>query len=97
MASLYHVRLKPGFQNDVQQWAEDDQNVLLGFIAALEDHGFDVIGRAGTDHVPGLTVEFIEPGETPDMVWARLYLELSSGLVTLTVHWLGNDIVLDGK
>ena len=45
--------------------------------------------------VKGLTVEFVEPGETPEMVWARVFLDLVTQRIVLRVHQHGDAIFLD--
>lgn len=74
MVSTYKVGLTPSLRDAAEQWSAKDQAVLWGFMMALADNGFDVIGQAFTSRASGIDVEFIEPGETPEMVWARVYL-----------------------
>lgn len=95
MATSYKVGLVPSFGRSVEQWTEDDQDVLSGFITALTEFGFDVICGARTAVVDGLAVEFVESGETPEMVWARVFLDLTTHCCTLRVYQRGDFILLD--
>lgn len=95
MATSYKVRLTPSFRATVQQWTEEDQDVLLGLIASLAEFGFDVICGARTTMVEGLSVEFVEPGETPEMVWARAFLDLATRCVAFRVHQRDDLIVIE--
>lgn len=95
MATDYKVGLTPSLRKSVEQWNDEDQDVLLGLIAALAEFGFDVICGARTTMVEGLAVEFVEPGETPEMVWARLFLDLVTQCIALRVHQRGDTILLE--
>lgn len=95
MATSYNVGLTPAFRTTVGQWSDDDQDILLGLIAALADFGFDVICGGRTMTVEGLSVEFVEPGETPDMVWARVFLDLTSRCAPLRLHQRDDRIVIE--
>jgi hypothetical protein len=95
MATDYKVGLKPSLRQSVEQWSDEDQDVLLGLIAALAEFGFDVICGARTGMIEGLAVEFVEPGETLEMVWARMFLDLATQSIALRVHQRGDTILLE--
>ncbi len=95
MVTSYKVGLTPSLRKSVEQWTDEDQDVLLGLIAALAEFGFDVICGARTATVEGLAVEFVEPGETPEMVWARVFIDLVTQCIALRVHQRGDAILLE--
>ncbi|MEA1015155.1 hypothetical protein [Sphingosinicella sp. LY1275] len=95
MVAIYKTRLTSSLREAVETWSEGDQDVFLGFKAALDEYGFDVICGGAVGVVYGLSVEFVEPGETPDMVWARVFIDCGTRLITLRVHRRGEDIFLE--
>ena len=95
MVTAYTVRLSPKLILSIGSWNSHDQDALLGFQMALEECGFDAVCGVSSATVPGMNVEYVEPGETPDMVWARIFLDLASGeSVALRVDQRGSEIVI---
>ncbi|WP_174273637.1 hypothetical protein [Sphingomonas bacterium] len=68
---------------------------MFAFVSCLRIDGFDLIAGGKAFDVPGLVVEFIEPGEIPEMVWARMFLLLDQSSITLTARRYADRLVLE--
>ena len=95
MAETYRITLTEALVADIERRSEADQDVMVAFVSQLRIDGFDLIAGAKAIGVPGLDVEFIEPGEIPDMVWARFFLSLDDSAIVLMAHQKPDRLVLD--
>lgn len=58
---------------------------MLAFVQQLRKSGMDLIFDALGGTVQGVDVEFIEPAEQSELIWARFFLQLQESSVTLTI------------
>lgn len=100
MENRFQVKLKSQLANVASSFSSADRIFLSGLIRALSSDGFEVIlgPMAIAYESLGIDVDYVEPGETPDMVWARFFLEFPSGRVfTIIMSRQGMKIALDGS
>ncbi len=95
MADLYRITLTEVLVADIEQRSEADQDVMFALVSQLRIDGLDLIAGAKAIRVPGLDVEFIEPGETPDMVWVRFFLSLDDSMIVLVARQKPDRLLLD--
>lgn len=94
MSFQYRVKLAKSLRDVVDKLGQNDKELFKGLLDAISFIGIDAV--YGDYKIDGVVPEFAEPGETPDMVWVRFFLETEGNLPPLRVTRSGGDIFLDG-
>jgi len=95
MVAAYNVNVLPDLNAKAGGWADEDKYTLLALIELLEEFGFDLIVNTAGKRAEWLSVEFIEPGETPDMLWASAFIDMQVGSFKLRISCNGDAIDVD--
>lgn len=95
MAVAFEVILSPNLKAAFSDWSEDDRYKLLALVELLEEYGFDAIINAVDKGIDWFAVEFVEPGEIPDMLWARAFIDLEEGSYTLRITFEESVLEVD--
>lgn len=85
MDKQYRITLSPALIAEIEQRSELDEDDMLAFVQQLRKSGMDLIFDALGGTVSGVDVEFIEPAEVPELIWARFFLQLQESNIMLTI------------
>lgn len=95
MVQQHEVIVGPTLDELFMGWTESDRKQLLGLIELLEENGFDLMVNTAGYRAAWLSVEFIEPGETPDMLWATAFIDMQETSLKLRVTCENGAIIVD--
>lgn len=95
MSTKFDVSISPDLEQSILEWGEDDQDDVIALFEALEEEGFDIIVAASLWGHEWPAVDFIEPGEIPDMLWATVFVGSHGSAHKVRVTCPNGKIVVD--
>lgn len=74
MDAAFELDVTDHLAADAEGWTAEDYDKLVALIELIEESGFESIAGTLLSPVDWFTLEFIEPGETPEMLWAKVFI-----------------------